>query len=40
MARTDAAQTDYDCILKQLEKLRANQMDETLQQLLSDLFFG
>jgi len=39
-ARTEAAQTDYDCILKQLEDLKAHQLDETLQQLLSDLLFG
>jgi hypothetical protein len=39
-ARTEAAQSDYDCIHKQLETMTAHQMDETLQQLLSDLLFG
>jgi hypothetical protein len=39
-ARAEAAQSNYDCILKQLENMTARQVDETLQQLLSDLLFG
>ena len=39
-ARREAAESDYECIFTQLENMKANQMDETLQQLLSDLLFG
>jgi hypothetical protein len=39
-ARIEAADSNYDCILKQVENMTAHKMDETFQQLLSDLLFG
>lgn len=39
-ARTEAAESDYDYISKQLENVKADQMDERMQELLSDLLFG